>query len=152
MKAEGVSHDYSCETNCFAIHGPLPQALTASVLFSFDNPDITVCRGDISTVSTILADCTVTPVYRLGQNGPLGVPTGRVFIRFQSSVRVSERRDELYACGFTIQETLSYAPHAVWVQSTDGKIATALNSLEKLHALRDVMLVEPQMLMRREQR
>jgi hypothetical protein len=149
---EGRSRDYYRESDCFAIHGALPPALTTAVVFSFEDPDITVCRGHLSSIATIPADRIITPVYRLGQKGPQGVPTGRIFIRFQSSVRVLERLEDLQSCGFTIQETLSYAPHAAWLRSMDGRIDTVLNSYQALQGLCGVMVVEPQMLMRREQR
>ena len=149
VEAEGVSRDWVREPDCFAVHGPVPPALTTAVLYSFEDPAINVCRGEVSTVSAPSANLTVTPVYRLEPNGPQGVPSGRVFIRFRSQAPVAERRQELKACGFSISELLSYAPHAAWLQSKDGNIATALNGIAKLRALHDVLLVEPQMLMRR---
>jgi hypothetical protein len=152
VEAEGVARDYVRESDCFAVHGPVPPALTTTVLYSFEDPVINVCRGEISTVSALPSDLTVTPVYRLGSHGPQGVPSGRVFIRFRSQVHVEGRRQELKAWGFFISEPLSYAPHAAWLQSLDGNIATALNGFAKLRALQDVVLVEPQMLMRRVQR
>lgn len=152
VEAEGVSRVWVREPDCFAVHGRVPPALTTVVLYSFEDPVINVCRGEISTVSVLPSDLTVTPVYRLWPNGPQGVPSGHVFIRFRNQVPVKERRQELKACGFSICETLSYAPHAAWLQSMDGNIATALHGFAKLRALHDVVLVEPRMLMRRVQR
>lgn len=152
VKAEDISRDWVRESDCFAVHGPVPAALTTPVLYSFDDPVINVCRGGISAVSALPCDLTVTPVYRLEPNGPQGVPSGRVFIRFRPQVPVEGRRQELEMCGFSIDELLSYAPHAAWLQSKDGNIATALNGFAKLRALHDVLLVEPQMLMRQVQR
>jgi len=152
VEADGVSRDYVREPDYFAVHGSVPSALATAVLYSFEDPVIHVCRGEISTVPALPSDLTVTPVYRLGPNGPQGVPSGRVFIRFEEQVHVEERRQELKTCGFFISEPLSYAPHAAWLQSMDGNIATALNGFAKLRALQDVVLVEPQMLMRRVQR
>lgn len=152
VEAEGVTREYIRESDCFAVHGPVPPALTTSVLYSFEDQAINVCRGKVSATSALLSDLTVTPVYRLGPNGPQGVPSGRVFIRFQSQVPVEGRRQGLEACGFFISEPLSYAPHAAWLQSMDGNIATALNGFAKLRTLEDVVLVEPQMLMRRVER
>ena len=152
METEGVARDFVRESDCFAIHGPVPSALTKAVLYSFEDPVINVCRGEVSAMSAFPSDLTVTPVYRLGSNGPQGVPSGRVFIRFRSQVSVEGQRQELEACGFFISEPLSYAPHAAWLQSMDGNIATALNRFAKLRTLQDVVLVEPQMLMRRVQR
>lgn len=143
---------YVRESDCFAVHGPVPPALTASVLYSFDDPVINVCRGEVSDLSALPANLMLTPVYRLEPNGPQGVPTGNVFIRFRSQVPVEGRRQELEAYGFSIRESLSYAPHVAWLRSQDGNIATALNDIAKLRDLNDIELVEPQMLMRRVQR
>lgn len=148
VDAEGVSRDYVRESDCFAVHGPVPAELTTEVLYSFDDPVIHVCRGEASIVSVLPSDLTLTPVYRLKPNGPQGVPSGHVFIRFQTQISVEERRQELNARGFSIRESLSYAPQAAWLQSTDGNIATALHNFAKLRDLNDVMLVEPQMFMR----
>jgi len=149
VEAEGGVRNYVRESDCFAIHGPVPSALIKAVLYSFEDPVINVCRGEVSIVSALPSDLIVTPVYRLGLTGPQGVPSGRVFIRFRSQVSIEGRRQELEACGFFISEPLSYAPHAAWLQSMDGNIATALNRFAKLRTLQDVVLVEPQMLMRR---
>lgn len=152
VEAQAVSRVYVRESDCFAVHGPVPPALTTSVLYSFDDPVINVCRGKVSVISTLPANLMLTPVYRLEPNGPQGVPTGNVFIRFRSQVPVDGRRQELGACGFSIRESLSYAPQAAWLQSRDGNIATALHGIAKLRNLTDIELVEPQMLMRRVQR
>ena len=152
VEAQAVPRVYVRESDCFAVHGPVPPALTTSVLYSFDDPVINVCRGEVSVMSTLPANLTLTPVYRLEPNGPQGVPSGNVFIRFQSQVPVEGRRQELEACGFSIRESLTYAPHAAWLQSQDGNIATALNGIAKLRDLNDIELVDPQMLMRRVQR
>ncbi len=152
VEAQALSHVYVRESDCFAVHGPVPPALTTSVLYSFDDPVINVCRGEVPALSGLPSDLIVTPVYRLEPNGPQGVPSGKVFIRFRSQVSVESRQKEIEACGFSIHESLSYAPHAAWVRSQDGNIATALNGIAKLRDLNDVELVEPQILMRRVRR
>ncbi|MDR4459537.1 MAG: hypothetical protein MRJ67_03310 [Nitrospirales bacterium] len=152
VEAQALSRVYVRESDCFAVHGPVPRALTTSVLYSFDDPVINVCRGEVSALSGLPSDLIVTPVYRLEPNGPQGVPSGNLFIRFRSQVSVESRQPEIEACGFSIRESLSYAPHAAWLRSQDGNIATALNGIAKLRDLNDVELVEPQMLMRRVRR
>jgi hypothetical protein len=89
----------------------------------------------------------VTPVYGLGGQGPPAVPTGRVLVRFADGIRIEDRRDQLEAAGYTLQEPLSYAPQAGWVQAASGGAAAALRGLSKLATLPDVAHVEPQMLM-----
>ena len=152
VESEGVLREYVRESGYFAVHGPVPPDLTMAVLYSFDDPVINVCRGEDSAVASLPSDLPVTPVYRLGPHGTQGVPSGRVFIRFRPQVHVERRRKELTACGFSVHETLSYAPYSAWVQSMDGNIATALHQFAKLRTIPDIVLAEPQMLMRRGQR
>ena len=152
VEAQALSRVYVRESDCFAVHGPVPPALNSSVLYSFNDPVINVCRGEVSALSEFPSDLIVTPVYRLEPDGPQGVPSGNVFIRFRSQVSIEGRQKEIEACGFSIHESLSYAPHAAWLRSQDGNIATSLNGIAKLRDLNDVELVEPQMLMRRVQR
>jgi hypothetical protein len=149
VKTEGISRHYVRESDCFAVHGPIPPELVTAVLYSFDDPVINVCRGEFSMRSKYSSNLTVTPVYRLEPNGTQGVPSGRIFIRFRPEVPVESRREKLEACEFFICESLSYAPHAAWLKSLDGNIATALIKFAKLQDFPDVVLVEPQMLMRR---
>lgn len=152
VEAQALSRVYVRESDCFAVHGPVPPALNTSVLYAFDDPVINVCRGEVPALQGLPSDLIVTPVYRLEPNGPQGVPSGNVFIRFRPQVSVEGRQPEIEACGFSIRESLSYAPHAAWLRSQDGNIATALHGIAKLRDLNDVELVEPQMLMRRVQR
>lgn len=152
VEAEAGPRNYIREDDCFAIHGPMPSGLTATVLYSFADPEVHVCRGDGSLLSTLPPGLVVTPVYRLEMHGSQAVPTGKVFIRFRSEVLVERRQQEIQACGFSISDPLSYAPHAAWLQKGDGNIATALKEFAKLRTLPDVVLVEPQLLMRQVKR
>jgi hypothetical protein len=147
VEAQAVSRVYLRESDFFAVHGPVPPALTGSVLYAFDDPVINVCRGEGSVLSSLPSDLMLTPVYRVEPHGPQGVPSGNVFIRFKSQIPVERRREEIEACGFSIQESLSYAPHAAWLRSQDGNIATALHGIAKLLNVSDIELVEPQMWM-----
>jgi hypothetical protein len=92
------------------------------------------------------ARIATSPVYRLGEGGPIAVPTGLVFVRLQEALPIDTRRDQLQRAGFQLIEPAPKAPHAGWVQATDGGIAAALSSLKKLAALAEVVHVEPQML------
>ena len=91
----------------------------------------------------------VIPVYAAGEEGPIAVPTGRVFVRLHEGLRPDEKRNEFAAAGFDIERTLSYAPHAAWLQPTEGGVGRALNGLAGLEAIPDVAHVEPQMLLER---
>lgn len=91
----------------------------------------------------------VTPVYSAGPDGPLAIPTGRVFIRLTDGVRPEQRQPQFAAAGFEIERTLSYAPHAAWLRSRDGGVEGALRGLDALKNVPDVIHVEPQMLLER---
>jgi hypothetical protein len=89
------------------------------------------------------------PVYSAGPQGPLAVPTGRVFVRFADGTRAEERRGDLEALGFTVERVLSYAPNAVWVTPTRGGPARALEQFEAIASLPGVVHAEPQLLLER---
>jgi hypothetical protein len=89
------------------------------------------------------------PVYSAGQQGPLAVPTGRVFVRFTEGIRAETRREDLMALGFTLESVPSYAPNAAWLALADGTPADALERLEAVAALPDVAHVEPQLVIER---
>jgi hypothetical protein len=91
----------------------------------------------------------VGPVYSNGPDGPLAVPTGRVFVRFASGIHAAERREQFEAAGFEIDKTLSYAPNAVWLRPAAGGVARALPGLGVLGNLPGVEHVEPQLLFER---
>jgi len=92
------------------------------------------------------------PVYSAGPDGPLAVPTGRVFIRLADGVRPADRRAALAAAGFEIERTVPYAPGAAWLRPASGGLAHALSALDALAAVPDMVHVEPQMLMERASR
>jgi hypothetical protein len=90
---------------------------------------------------------TVGPVYTLGPNGPLAVPTGLVFARFTDGVTAESRRADLRRAGYDVVEVPSYAPNAAWLRARSGEIRDALTGTPALEALPDVERVEPQLLM-----
>lgn len=133
----------------FAVHGPVPPSLAASVAFVLDDGQVTVCHGEPELHLSTTALDTMTPVYALAPNGAPAVPTGRVFVRFADHVRIEDRRDALRKAGYVVTQTLPYAPHAAWVMPAEGRIADSLAGLAALQTLPDMMNVEPQLLKRR---
>jgi hypothetical protein len=120
-------------------------------VLTLDGGSIAVFRGQPRATRGSKAAATpsptVGPVYRLGADGPLAVPTGLVFARFREGVAVESRRDELERAGYEVVEVPSYAPHAAWLRARSGEIADALADTAALEALPDMEGVEPQMLM-----
>jgi len=87
------------------------------------------------------------PVYAASPGGPLAVPTGRIFVRLPEGARADERRAQFEEAGFVIDQTMSYAPNAAWLRPSGGE--HALQALDRLRGLADVVHVEPQWLMAR---
>jgi len=107
---------------------------------------IAVYRGESAEQRARSADASaVTPAYMLSATR-IGVPTGRVFVRFRDGVAVSARRRDIEGAGYKIATTLAYAPNAAWLEADDGRIASALANIGRLEALSDVVNVEPQLL------
>jgi hypothetical protein len=89
------------------------------------------------------------PVYSAGRNGPLAVPTGRIFVRLEDGLTPEERRGEFASLGLEIEKTLSYAPNAAWLCPVHGGAAEALRLLSEVEKVPGVVHCEPQMLMQR---
>jgi hypothetical protein len=94
----------------------------------------------------------VGPVYSAGPDGPLAVPSGRVFVRLREGLRASAQRSRFAAEGFEIESTPSYAPNAAWLRPTRGGVGHALRALAALGRVPGVEHVEPQMLLARARR
>lgn len=133
--------------DCYAIHGEVPPKIADLVMFTLNEGNIAVCRGEPDTPACAAA--IITPVYALDSQGPAAVPTGRIFIRFLEHVDVQSRQQELARAGYEIAESIPYAPHAAWLQASGAGMAEALNRLSALEAIMGVKNIEPQMLLQR---
>lgn len=89
------------------------------------------------------------PVYSAGRDGPLAVPTGRIFVRLAAGLTPKERIAEFASMGLEIERTLSYAPNAAWLRPAQGGAAEALRVLKKVEKVPGVEHAEPQMLIQR---
>ena len=126
-------------------------AARLEIEYCFEDEDICVCRSP-GEESGRLENGDFGPVYRIGEGGPMAVPTGRVFVRFDERTSLASRREEIERTGFVIQQPLSYAPQAGWLTPQSGQIADALQDFPKLAQLAGVQAIEPQMLLQREMR
>jgi hypothetical protein len=88
----------------------------------------------------------VGPVYA-SPDGPIAVPTGRLFVRFREGTSAAGRASDIERVGFEIEHVPGYAPHAAWVRARESGIAASLGGMASLEAIADVENVEPQMLM-----
>jgi hypothetical protein len=89
------------------------------------------------------------PVYSAGRDGPLAVPTGRIFVRLDDGVTPGERSAQFESLGLRIEKTLPYAPNAAWLCPARGGAAEALRVLGEVEQVPGVAHAEPQMLMQR---
>lgn len=136
----------------FAVPESVAAAAHLDIEIRLEDGGLCVCRGAPDTNLASLGSGDVTPVYRIGEGGPLAVPTGRVFLRFEERTSLSSRQRAIERAGFAIQQALSYAPHAGWVTPQSGRTADALERFPKLSQLAGVQAVEPQMLMQSQRR
>ena len=122
------------------------------VEFHLEEDNLTVCRKRQGDTIPVSLTSRAGPVYRLGEHGPLAVPTGKVFLRFEEQTSFEDHREEIERYGFEIDQILAYALHAGWVEPSSHKIADAISRFEELKQIRGVEAVEPQMLMEPERR
>lgn len=139
----------------YALHrqpSDMPLSEDAVTVMSADETLIEVFQGKADKRKRTGSSGKVGPVYTLGPGGTLAVPTGRVFIRFQEGIAVATRRQEIEQAGYEIAQSITYAPHAAWLQACSGEIADALTDIPTLEKIAGVDNVEPQMLMHRASR
>ncbi len=149
IRTEQDSLQYVRQPALFAVHGSLPSYLETAVELVLEENSITICRGEPAPPADLRTSLNITPVYARDPHGPLAVPTGQIFLRFTPDVKTEELRGNLADRGYTIVRIPSYAPHAAWVQATNGDIATSLLNIEQLNGLPGLVSVEPQLLMHR---
>jgi len=130
-----------------AIHmGPATAEPLEGELFRLA-PDIVVCQKQLTEINRLMPKAVATGVYRTGENGPLAVPTGLVFVRLSSDQDLQARSPDLAAAGFEIDKISSAGKNAGWVRHVSGQIDQSLQDFPALSQLADAVVVEPQMLM-----
>lgn len=78
IDTEGALLRYLKQPRLYAVHGPVPSYLETVVEDVLEQGSLTICRG-IPPPSGI-PSLPITPVYRSQPQGPMVVPTGRIFI------------------------------------------------------------------------
>ena len=131
----------------YAVHRGDEKQTAAGAEAVFEQEGIAVFRGEPG--ESPAPDAPLTPVYKLHPDGPVAVPTGKIFLRFREDVDASTRREEIERAGYEIIQTPPYAPSSAWVQSASGDPARSLSDVGALEKLPDVENVEPQMLVTR---
>lgn len=118
----------------------------------FEDEAIAVFKSEDKNAKRLSDSQTLIAVYGLEPGGSFAVPTGRIFVRFAEGVEASSQRRAIEQAGYTLDEVVSYAPNAAWVEARTGDIAQALSDLPRLEKLPQVENVEPQLLMERARR
>ncbi len=133
---------YTRSDGYYAVHGGSSGPRSSKAVQTLNDGEIAIYKGQPKRSET-----NITAVYSPSSGGSaLNVPTGQVFVRFASDVDVATQHDSLESAGFTIAQTLSYAPNAAWLKHKDGDVAAALNAIPKLEKLDGVENVEPQLI------
>ena len=124
---------------------PPPPGATVLDAGDADLDPITLHQGEPGPRVTA-GGARVVPVYESTEGGTVGVPTGRIFVRFEPAARAADRRELLEQLGLRIVQVPRYAPQSVWVEDVMGRIDRALGRVKDLEALDGVENVEPQLL------
>jgi hypothetical protein len=95
------------------------------------------------------AEGNAGPLYAVSDDGPRGLATGRVLVRFSEEIPFNEQAAKIASAGFVVEQAMSYAPHAGWVHATSGRVSDALTNLGRLAELPGVEHIEPQLLFSR---
>src|SRR5207248_2306513 len=74
------------------------------------------------------------PVYEVQPGGTPAVPTGRVFVRFTSSVDAGLREEALRQAGYRIVKKMPWAPSAAWVEALSGDVARSEEHTSELQS------------------
>jgi hypothetical protein len=147
LRASTVQPDvvYARADGYYAVHGKsrTASARASKAVLTLNDGEIAIYKGAPKVVTANNAN--ITAVYTPGNNA-LTVPTGQVFVRFAGDVDAATQRDSLEKMGFTITQTLSYAPNAAWLRHIDNDAAAALNAIPLLEKLDRVENVEPQLI------
>jgi hypothetical protein len=134
------------DRDLFACRGPAPEGLGAEPAGELPGEGIALARAAPGAAAPEAGLTAVSAVYRAGEGGPVGVPTGQVFVRFAAGAAAEAQRQRLLEAGYEITEVPVYAPHAAWLKARSGDPADALRGLGRLTALPGVEHVEPQIL------
>jgi len=143
---------YTLADDYYVVSGAGAGQADLDVEFHIEEGDLTVCRKRHDETSFAAPTTAAGPVYRLGEHGPLAIPTGKVFVRFTKQTKLEDRREDIERTGFRVHQILSYAPHAGWVEPKSGEIIDAIRRFEELKHILGVTAVEPQMLMESQRR
>ena len=138
---------YTLADDFYVVSGAGARPADRDVEFHIEGSDLTVFRKRREETRVAVPAIARGPVYRVGTHGPLAIPTGKVFVRFEEQTEVTEREEDIERAGFKVSQILSYALIACCVEPNSGEIADAIGRFGELKQISGVAAVEPQMLM-----
>ncbi len=133
----------------FTTYGHPPRGITTVAALSGTEGEIVICRGDAAEMVRTAEVLETAPAYALAPTGPLSAPSGRVFIRFEDSVDVAARMEEITRADYIVVKRVPQAPNAAWLAATSRRVADALEGIGRLERIPNMANVEPQMLSER---
>jgi hypothetical protein len=113
--------------------------------------NVAICRRDVHRANDP-ATPTTTAVYQVGDNGPLGAPTGTLFIRLADDAKLTDLKDALAEIGLEVLRWSPGAGNSGWIKARSGSIEEAIHRIPQLSSLKEVQVVEPEMLMVRQKK
>ena len=111
---------YVLQKDLYAVHGEVPAVCKAAIIASIEDGKIVVCKGNPNELPPSVDHSTLTPVYTLGGNGLLAVPTGLILIRYTDNIVAISRKQAIQSIGYIIDQPLAYAPQAAWLKAANG--------------------------------
>lgn len=143
---EKPSRRYRLVKTHVAVHGRQHPVDATEATLHFAAENIAVHPSAALARIAIAPSDSLSPVYEASEGGSLAVPTGWIYVRYASAMKLDGQTARLRAAGYRIVRTLAYAPSAGWVAAIAGGIASSLNGIGNLDAIPGVEEVAPQML------
>ena len=130
----------------YAILDASPDVVFENELIRIE-PNIAICKKLEEEVN-IKSNETKTSVYRLGKEGPYGIPSGLIYIRFNGEHGLAHYQDQIDEAGFKIEkESVS---RSGWIRPKLSLNQEPMKNMDKLEKLPNVANIEPQFLMARQ--
>jgi len=89
------------------------------------------------------------PVYRIGEEGPLGVPTGVLYVRLVKGASLTSLESKFKNLGLVVLRTSPISTTG-WLEHESSDLNIALSIIEQLDKLSEILVIEPQVIYQKE--
>ena len=148
-KRRDGDHEWQIVDGCSAQLGVAPDERVDDEVARVDQTTV-ICQRPVADPDNSPPIDNQVPVYQLGGNGPIAVPTGRIFVHFDKGTSLEEHRAQLEQLGFQIDELSQTSGACGWIRHQSGCYRETLTRSATLHNLENLSTVEPQLLMARQ--